>query len=129
MNPAKVFEQRPIRGDRTQSRLPGVHVGIHQARDHDEGATVNYFRVRRMDAGANGSDPLVFDQNAARSQISPLGIHRDDGGIVDEESAHQVIMLMASRKSNSASFTIDKAFSPQERSTTNACQFWEMCLA
>jgi len=53
------------------------------------------------DASAHGGNPLAFDQNTAGPQISPLGIHGDDGGIVDEESAHQVIMLIASQKSNS----------------------------
>ena len=77
MHVAKIFQQGPVGRDRAQRRLPGVHMGVDQAGQHEMPRAVDRLRLG-LDRRRDGGDAVVLDQHVAGRQHADLRILRDD---------------------------------------------------
>ncbi|MFC7641170.1 hypothetical protein ACFQX6_09375 [Streptosporangium lutulentum] len=68
METDEVLIERPVRGDVADHGLPGVAVGVDQARHHDPAADVDPFRVGRFQLTPDGGDLAVSDQYVSRPE-------------------------------------------------------------
>ena len=77
MHVAEIFQQGPVGRHRAQRRLPGVHVGVDESRQHEVTGAVDRLGVG-LERGRDGGDAAVLDQHVAGRQHAELGILRDD---------------------------------------------------
>ena len=78
MDMAEILQQRPVGADRAQRRLPGVHVGIDQAGQHEVAPAVERLGVGCRERRCHRGNAIVLDQHVAGRQHTELGILRDD---------------------------------------------------
>jgi hypothetical protein len=85
-----VLAEGPVAGDRPQLRLPGVAVGVDEARHHDRAARVDHRRpFRGLEVGADRGDPLAFDEDVGALEVADLAVEREDGAALDQGAGHQ----------------------------------------
>ena len=84
---AEVFQQGPVGRDRTQRRLPGVHVGVYESRQDEVAGAVDRLGVG-VKLGRDRSDAAIVNEHVARRQHAELGILRDDDAGFQEEPGH-----------------------------------------
>ena len=84
----EIFDHRPIGRHTAQTRLPGVHVGIDQARDDDGATGIDHLGIVGLDVRGNGGDALAIDQHVALGQVANFWIHRHNGAAADECFGH-----------------------------------------
>ena len=78
MHLLEIFQQRPVGSQAAQGSLPGVHVGIDEARNDDETACINDLRIVCPNTVRYVGQRVACYQHVALRQIT-LHIHRDDG--------------------------------------------------
>ncbi len=84
MDVAEVLQQRPVGGHRAQRRLPGVHVGIDQPRQHEVAAAVDRLGIG-LQGRRDGSDAAALDQHVAFGQHAEGWVLRDDDAGFEQE--------------------------------------------
>jgi hypothetical protein len=67
--------------------LPGVPVGVDEARDHDEAGSVDDLGIG-ADLRLHGGDPVVLDEDVAARQVADVRVHGHDDPATDEGLAH-----------------------------------------
>ena len=67
MHVAEIFQQRPVGGHRAQRRLPGVHVGVDQARQHEVPG------CSRRSRPSACSDGAIAAMRSPSTSTSPFG--------------------------------------------------------
>ena len=93
----EVGDQREVRSAGPDRRLPGVAVGVDEARDDDVAGRVDDLRPVGRDVRPDGRDLVVLDQDARARQLSDVGVDREDDGILDQRSfAHCGLLCAAS---------------------------------
>jgi hypothetical protein len=86
-----VTGNRPIGGHPAQRALPGVHMGVDQARHHDHVGGVDDLRaVGRRQLRRHGGNVIVLDQHIAAGEIGNSRIHRNDRAALDQDPAHEM---------------------------------------
>ena len=84
---AEPAQQRAVLGETAKKGLTEVHVRLDEAGQDEEAVRLQEPRGRRRDdAGAEGDDPPVGDEEIAFHD-APLRVHRDQGAAADEEMA------------------------------------------
>ena len=81
----KYSEQRPVGRDRAQRRLPGVHVGVDQARQHEMPGAVDDLGAVRRELRRDRGNPVALDQHVAGRQHAERRVLRDDDAGPEEE--------------------------------------------
>ena len=114
MHVAEIFQQGPVGRDRAQGGLPGMHVGVDQARQHEVAATVDCRRIRSFEIGTNGSDARALDQHVAPGQHAERTVLRDDDSRLEERACH-------AGQSPSPTFTCSgSSFMPAARASSSS---------
>ena len=69
-----------------------MHVGIYQARHHDEARRLDDLRVHRRQACPHRGDAIVFDQDAAGTEFPKAIIHGHDDRVADQNAARRMAL-------------------------------------
>ena len=89
MDVGEVLQECPIRGEAAQPGLPGMHVGVDEARKDDPTAGVDHLGIAGLDPGPNRRDPIPLDQQISLRQIPQVIVHGDDGRAPEQPLGHQ----------------------------------------
>ena len=82
----EVGDQREVRRARPDRRLPGVPVGVDEARDDDVAGRVDRPRAVGRQAVADGGDPVVLDQDVGAGHLAERRVLGEDDPTLDEHS-------------------------------------------
>ena len=85
----EVVVQGRVRRAVADRRLPGVPVGVDEARDDDLARAVDDLGVG-LDGGLDADDLVVLDQHVAGGPVPDVRVHRQDGAALEEDLAHGV---------------------------------------
>ena len=85
MHVAEILEQRPVGRDRAQRRLPGVHVGVDQARQHEMPGAIDDLGALRRELRRDRGNPVALDQHVAGRQHAERRVLRDDDAGAEKE--------------------------------------------
>ena len=88
MDMLEIIRRHPLRADAAQRRLPGVHVGVDQARHHDLVGGVDHLVGGRAEVAAHGLDGVAVVKELAIFHLADLGIERDQPAALDENALH-----------------------------------------
>ena len=66
----QVVGGHPFRADAAQRRLPGVHVGVDQARHHDLVGGVDHLVGGGVEVAADRFDPVAAEQQLAALEVA-----------------------------------------------------------
>ena len=84
----QVFRDRPVAGDAADAGLPGMKMGVHEARHDNHACGIDHLRAGRADRLANFLDLVAIDKDVALREISDLAIHRDNRSALDQRFGH-----------------------------------------
>ena len=90
-DPPEVVLERPVRADAAQRRLPGVAVGVHEARHHDLSGHVEDLAVARLEVGLDRGDASVLDQHVRALEVAERRVECEDVPVLDQQpvAAHR----------------------------------------
>ena len=83
---AEVVQQRPIRADAAQRRLPGVAMRVHEAGHHDLAAGVEDLGVASLEGGSTAAMRPSSISTSARSKSPERRVEREDAAVADEQA-------------------------------------------
>ena len=86
----EILQQRPVGCQTAQRRLPGVHVGVDQAWNHDAPGGINHLCIISLNLGGDLGQGVVADQYISLRQLA-LHVHRNDVGVADEDAVHGLL--------------------------------------
>ena len=78
MHAPKIFRKRPVRGKAAQRRLPGMHVGVDEPRDHKASAAVDDLGISCGNVTTDRRDAIAVNQKIGAGEIAQAIIHRKD---------------------------------------------------
>ncbi len=88
---AEILSKAPVRRGIAQQTLPRVAVGIHETRDNDAAAAIDFARIDGPKVRFDGRDLVAVDQDVRVQMLSDLGIHGDDDGIANDRAVHRTL--------------------------------------
>src|SRR6185503_10951048 len=78
----------PVGADAAERIFPGMDVRVDQSRGDDHVPGINNLRGARADVFSHFHDLAVVNEDVATVDDPDLGIHRDDGGVLDQLPRH-----------------------------------------
>ena len=89
----EILLKAPVAGDAADAGLPGVEVGVDQARHDDHAAAVDDLAVLGaeigIEIGADGGDRAVLDQHVAVGDDADVRVHRHHPAVSDQCLGHR----------------------------------------
>jgi hypothetical protein len=88
MDMLEVIGRHPFDADAAERRLPGVHVGVHQARHHDLVGGINGLVGGGVEVAAYSLDGVAGDEQLAALHLADRRIERNEPAAFDERGFH-----------------------------------------
>ncbi len=118
----EVVGGQPLRADAAQRGLPGMHMGVDEARHDDLVGGVDGFVGRGSQVAADGLDAIAVEQQLSAFEVPDIRVKRDQPAALDQNAFHDDLQLRRGRQSTAEDCTTRSrtGFSPSPRPLTSS---------
>ena len=85
----EVVGGQPLRADAAQRGLPGMHMGVDEARHDDLVGGVDGFVRRGSQVAADGLDAIAVEQQLSAFEVPDIRVERDQPAALDQNTFHR----------------------------------------